>query len=862
MQTTDGQKMTSPLSSPKSIKIHTMIKKSVAHRVTQKSLFHWVFTGNLKLQCILLLIIILIVVARVIPLEMQKRIINDSIALKNLDGLLVYSIIYIAAITAAGALKLAINYLQAFIGEKAMNQMRKELYEHILTLPLGFFRTTQPGMVVASLMTELSTAGTFAGMAFAVPLTNILTLLSFATYLLWLNTKLAAATLLIYPVVVFIVPILQKRANTANKRRVDLSRSTSSQIAETISGINEVQVHGAFAEENRKFGQLADELKKIRIRWSLFRFAIKTANNYFVGLGPFIVFIFGGYLVMHGQLELGAMVAFLSAQEKLFDPWKELIDFYQTYQDASIRYKRTMDYFDSPPGFPLLTSEIAPTMVSGNVDIRELSFQTPDGHRLLSGMTFSLKAGEHLAVVGFSGSGKSTLIQCIGKMYSYTGGSIKIDGIELSSISKKAVIQDIGYVAQNPFIFTSTIQENLLYARRAMAPKKNWKGESEVIDLDRLILVLQQVGLFVDVMRFGLDTIIDVNDKKSMAIIIRIRGRLRANFGNKLKKSVEFYTMDSYHHNSSVAENIIFGSSTKSTFSPHLIPENKNFLLFLRLEKLLQPLLQLGVILAREAVDLFSGLDSMDLFFAKSPVPSDKLNECEKILGTLKSKEIEGLAKTEQTLLLSIALKFTPSLHTMLSLPAELQTRILQARQQFPEWCNKRVPGLFNYYSETRYLPNQSILNNILFGKIRPGFPAAQEVINQSITHLLIEEDYLETVAEIGMEFHVGNMGDKLSGGQRQKLAIARVLLKQPKIILMDEATSALDNKSQSRIQRLMTTRWKDKRTVIAVVHRLDIIADFDKIAVTKAGKIIEFGTYKDLIAQKGALHELIYGRQ
>lgn len=78
----------------------------------------------------------------------------------------------------------------------------------------------------------------------------------------------------------------------------------------------------------------------------------------------------------------------------------------------------------------------------------------------------------------------------------------------------------------------------------------------------------------------------------------------------------------------------------------------------------------------------------------------------------------------------------------------------------------------------------------------------------------------------------------------------------------MDEATSALDNKSQSRIQRLMATRWKGRRTVIAVVHRLDIIDTFDKIAVTKAGKLVEFGSYQDLLKQKGILHELIYGRQ
>ena len=834
----------------------------ITHRVTQKSLFHWVFAGNFKLQLILFFVIILIVCTRVLPLEMQKRIINDSIALKNFNGLLVYGAIYITAITASGALKLAINYLQTLIGEQAMNNMRKELYDHILSLPLGFFRTTQPGMVVASLMTELSTAGTFAGMAFAVPLSNILTLLAFAGYLLWLNTKLAAATLLIYPIVVFVVPVLQKRANKANKKRVDLSRSTSSQIAETISGIHEVQVHGAFSEENKKFSQLADQLKKIRIRWSLFRFGIKTANNYFVGLGPFIVFIFGGYLVMHGQLELGAMVAFLSAQEKLFDPWKELIDFYQTYQDASVRYKRTMGYFDLPSEFPLETKTGQSHTITGAVDVHGLNFQTSDGHHLLNGITFSLAPGEHLAIVGFSGSGKSTLIQCIGKMYTYTGGSIKIDGIELSTLSKKEVIQNMGYVSQNPFIFTSTIQDNLLYATRAIPIEEKAREEAEIIDLDRMILVLQQVGLFVDVMRFGLDTIIDTTDKKSMETIIRIRGKLRNNFGVKLQKAVEFYTLESYHYNSNVGENIIFGSSTNPQFGPHLLPENKNFLIFLKQEKLLQPLLNLGVALAREAVDLFSGLDRMDLFFEKSPVSAEHLKECENIISTLKYNDTDLLSKQKKALLLSIALKFTPSLHTMTNLPEELKTQILQARQQFPEWCNKIAPGLFNFYSEKSYLPNQSILNNIFFGKIRPGLPGAQEVINQSITHLLIEEDYLETIAKIGMQFNVGNMGDKLSGGQRQKLAIARVLLKQPKVILMDEATSALDNKSQTRIQRLMTTRWKGKRTVIAVVHRLDIIADFDKIAVTKAGKIIEFGTYQDLIAQKGALHELIYGRQ
>ena len=840
-----------------------MKQDKTTSQITEKSLFYWVFKDNLKLQLILLLVIILIVFARVLPLEMQKRIINDSIALRNVHGLILYSAIYIVAITTASGLKLAINYLQAVIGERAITTMRKELYEHILTLPLAFFRTTQPGMVVASLMNELSTAGTFAGMAFAVPVTNILTLLAFAGYLFWLNPKLAGATLLIYPIVVFVIPLLQKKANKANKKRVDLSRTTSNQIAESVSAINEIQIHGAYNQEGKKFNNLAERLKKIRIRWSLFRFGIKTANNYFIGIGPFVVFIFGGYLVMHGELALGAMVAFLSAQEKLFDPWKELIDFYQTYQDASVGYNRTMNYFDVSPEFSLERVKADAQPLTGSLEVNNLIYETSDGHRLLNGISFSLAAGEHLAVVGYSGGGKSTLIQSIGKMFNYSSGSIKIDDHELSALPKREIIRSIGYISQNPFIFTGSIEENLMYAHTAaMEAAITAPNEETQIDLDRMILVLQQVGLFIDVMRFGLDSVIAHDDEEAAEKIIYIRHQFRQKFGSKLADYVEFYNQEDYHFNSNVAENILFGTSTKRDFSYQFLSDNAQFQSFLQSVNLLQPLLTLGIELAGQAVDILAGVGTVDLFFQNSPVPADRLEECETILLRLKKYSLSSLSPQNQSFLLSLALNFTPSIHTMSRLSKELEDSILKARKVFPQWCRSICPDLYTFYSETNYIHGQSILNNIFFGKIKPRHSQAQEIINQSIMHLLVEQDYLEKIAAFGMHFQVGTMGDRLSGGQRQKLAIARVLIKQPKIILMDEATSALDNKSQARIQRLMTTRWKGKRTVVAAVHRLDIIGSFDKVAVMKAGKLVEFGTYKELLEQKGILHELIYGRK
>ena len=134
--------------------------------------------------------------------------------------------------------------------------------------------------------------------------------------------------------------------------------------------------------------------------------------------------------------------------------------------------------------------------------------------------------------------------------------------------------------------------------------------------------------------------------------------------------------------------------------------------------------------------------------------------------------------------------------------------------------------------------------------------------MQESIIQLLIEENLLEDVVGMGLEFDVGSAGDRLSGGQRQKIALARTFLRGAPIMIMDEATAALDNASQSRVQRLIDQRFRHKSTMVSVVHRLDIIKNYDKIVVLKAGKILETGTYDELIAKKGALYELVHGKQ
>ena len=832
-------------------------------RIIKKPLASWIVSQNKWLQFLLVVTAIIAVFANVLPLEMQKRIVNDAINLRKFDLLVFYCGIYLAAVVTASMLKYIINTLQNVIGQRTIAEMRKALYAHILTMPLSFYRKTQPGLAVAALTTELAAAGDFVGMAIAIPVTNLLMLFAFGGYLLWLNPLLAAVTFSIYPVVLLLVPVLQKRVNTYNRKRVDAGRKLSSKVGESIAGIHEIQANGSFSYENHKFGSVVNHLRKIRIVWNLYRFAVKTVNSLFTNFSRFLVFALGGYLAITGRLELGALVAFLSAQEKLYDPWKELIQFYQAYQTARVTYSRTMEYFDVEPEHPLVPEGRRPYDLKGNIAVNDLSFLTEGGTRLLTGINFDLKHGEHMALVGYSGSGKSTLAQCMVQLVKYTGGEILIDQNEVSNLTKRDIIRNIGFISQTPFIFEGSIEENLLYAVRSVAGQASSDSPPDLPGLDDRILVLQQTGLFTDVLRFGLNAVLDKNKHKDIIEqILIVRKTFWKNFGKDMAEFIEFYDPDHYLSYSSVAENIIFGDPQDDAFHVENLIQNERFIEFLAEAGLKAPLIYLGVGLVEELLKIFDHGTSGEEISEFGLICPEEIDDYKRLLYNIKKKGIQKVPGRAREKILHLALGFIPRKHGFLRLPKKLETQILDGRALFREKISATAPGAISFCRMSKYMQSQSILTNIFFGKLKDESATAQEKINTCIHRLLIQEEFLEDILEMGMQYPVGTKGENLSGGQRQKLAIARILLKQPPVLIMDEATSGLDNDSQGRIQELLEARWKGKSTLIAVVHRLDIIKNYDRVAVMKAGKIVEMGTYDDLMDKKGALFDLVTAKR
>ncbi len=437
-------------------------------QLTKRPLFYWIKKRYRALQVVLLVIIVIGLFFRVYPLEMQRRIINIAINLKMLDKLYLYCGLYMGAVLLAGIFKYAANALQAIISQKILIGMRRELYQHILKLPLTFFHRTQTGTITSAMTAELNAIATFLGGALAIPITSVLTFVVFLGFMIYLNPLLGLLSMIIYPFELTVIPLLQRWHNRYNQRRVMVTRQMAGVVNEACEGIQEVQGNGSYLLEQLKLDRLVYRLYGLIVKLDILKYGIKFSNNLFQSFGPFLLFLVGGYLAINGQFTIGALVAFLSAYEKVYDPWKELILYYQSYQDAQVRYKQIMELFDHQPQFQLEAPSSPPRDIKGTIEAKNIGYQVNESIILLDDISFRLEAGKHLALVGFSGSGKSTLSHILSRLYQQSCGTLTIDGEQVELLSPMEVVTGISTVAQHSFIFTGTVRDNLLYAANSL----------------------------------------------------------------------------------------------------------------------------------------------------------------------------------------------------------------------------------------------------------------------------------------------------------------------------------------------------------------------------------------------------------
>ena len=247
----------------------------------KKTLYFWVLKRHRLWQAATLGLILLSIFLQILPLELQKRIVNIAIESGNVELLIQYSLGFLVSFIGFGCLKFIINMMQAQLGQIILFEIRSELYGHLLQLPLHFFRNHPPGTIINALSGELSSVGHFIGTALTVPITLGLTLLSFGAYMVYLNPLLGAISLLLFPIELILIPYLQKRYNLHNRNRIETLRRISNKIDESVSGIIEIQGNALFPREQKTFDLFASSLLATMKQLFLIKYAIKMINNLF-----------------------------------------------------------------------------------------------------------------------------------------------------------------------------------------------------------------------------------------------------------------------------------------------------------------------------------------------------------------------------------------------------------------------------------------------------------------------------------------------------------------------------------------------------------------------------------------------------
>jgi ABC-type multidrug transport system fused ATPase/permease subunit len=208
-------------------------------------------------------------------------------------------------------------------------------------------------------------------------------------------------------------------------------------------------------------------------------------------------------------------------------------------------------------------------------------------------------------------------------------------------------------------------------------------------------------------------------------------------------------------------------------------------------------------------------------------------------------------------MLLSLPFRIVPARHRLDVITADMKERVLEARAFFADNLPEDLSGSVEFFEAERYNAAATLQDNILFGKLAYGQAHGAERVGALISEVVDSLDLRPAVMEVGLDFQVGIGGARLSGTQRQKLAIARAVLKRPDILILNEATAALDSASQARLLEGLIDEFEG-RGLIWALHRADLANLFDYVLVMRGGKIVEEGTFEELKSKDGELKELL----
>ncbi len=366
------------------------------------------------------------------------------------------------------------GYLMAFMGQKAVYDIRQELYNHLQEMSEEFHDHSSSGRIISRLTNDVDRMSELLGGELINTFAQIFVVFAIGWAMFVADFRLAVVSLMIIPILLITTIYFRKKMREAYRRTRKTISNVTSNLAESISG---AKVTKSFARERTSaeiFARYNESDYQSNVEAGRAQAAFFPVIRFISGLGTAIILLFGGWFILDSSflyinpiltpiVTIGTVVMFVQFSDRFFRPVLTIANFYTAVQSAFAGGERVFSILDTESSVQDSSDALTMPEVKGHVLFDNVTFGYGEGPVVLENFNLEIEPGETIAIVGDTGAGKTTIVNLLNRFYDVRSGSIKIDGIDIKSVTQRSLHSRIGLVLQDAFLFIGTVKENIRY---------------------------------------------------------------------------------------------------------------------------------------------------------------------------------------------------------------------------------------------------------------------------------------------------------------------------------------------------------------------------------------------------------------
>ncbi|MGZ8497197.1 MAG: ABC transporter ATP-binding protein [Candidatus Binatia bacterium] len=390
-----------------------------------------------------------------------KIAIDRYVAAGDIPGLDLMALAYLGVVVCGFVVLFIQTYTTEYIGQRAMHDLRLEIFSHLQKQDLAYFDRNAVGRLMTRTINDVETLNELFSTGVVGLLGDVSIVFGIAAVMLWLNWQLALVCLAAFPVIIFLSRFYRRRAREVYRQsRLILGRLNAG-LQENIAGVATVQAFGQEERMYRRFQQINLNYRDVLLQSIRNNAVFFPVIEVFSAISVGLLLWYGGFQVLDHAVEAGVLVAFLQYIQRMYQPIRDLAEKYNIMQAAMASSERIFLLLDQPetvknPGQPKRAEKFA-----GAVEFKNVQLSYQPGDPVLRNISFRVRPGEKIALVGATGGGKTSIISALCRFYDVDSGQILVDGIDVREWNKQVLRRHLGLVLQDVFLFSGDIATNI-----------------------------------------------------------------------------------------------------------------------------------------------------------------------------------------------------------------------------------------------------------------------------------------------------------------------------------------------------------------------------------------------------------------